>query len=119
MNKSCKAFEMKDPAEAWEHMRLDIIRDYGDCAYGHFLHTWDDGKRMLARCRNCGGFILIQKSEFHAFTDGDDSYYSDYFPVENEEEADRLNMMFDGFAIEKCFPKRYLCMTNSCLHWSR
>ena len=119
MRKKCQAFTLKDAQAAWSHLDFEIVEDYGDRAYGHFLHTWDDGKRMLARCRTCGGFILIQKSEFHSFSDDDDSYYTDYFPVEDEKEADYLNKMYDGFAIEKAFPKRYLCMTNGRLHWSK
>lgn len=119
MGNKCQAFDFEDAEEAWEHMSLEILRDYGDFAYGHSLHTWDDGKRMLARCKTCGGFILIQKSEFHSFSDGDDSYYTDYFPVEDEKEADKFNKMYSGFDIEKAFPERYLCMTDLRLHWSR
>lgn len=118
MKKRCEAFEMKDLREAWEHMDYRIVKDYGDYANGHNLHTWDDGKRLLAKCRTCGGFILIQRSEFHSFSDGDDSYYTDYFPVENEEEAEKYNELYDGFEIERRFPGRYLCMTNLRLHWS-
>jgi len=55
MGKACIAFEMREATEAYEHMQYDIIKDYGDYAYGHYLHTWDEGKRMLARCKNCGG----------------------------------------------------------------
>ena len=63
MEKACIGFEMPDAAEAWEHMKFEIVKDYGDYAYGHCLHTWDDGKRMLARCRTCGGYILIAYAE--------------------------------------------------------
>ena len=118
MGKKCLAFDMEDVGEAWKHMELEIIEDYGDRAYGHFLHMWDDGKRMLGRCRKCGGYVLVQKSEFHSFTDGDDSYYSDYFPVSGREEADSLNRQFNGSEIERAFPERYLRVTNLRLSWS-
>ena len=119
MSKKCHAFALKDAEAAWEHMQLETVKDYGDYAYGHYLHTWDDGKRMLTKCKTCGGFVLIQKSEFHSFMGGDDGYYTDYFPVEDEIEADKYNQMYVGFEIEKAFPERYLCMTNLRLHWSQ
>lgn len=117
--KRCRAFEMKDPLQARQHMKLVMIRDYGWSAYGHPLHTWDDGGRYLARCETCGGLVLVQKSEFHSFSDlSDDSYYTDYFPVDSEAEAEELNRKYDGFAIEREFPERYLCMSNLLVHWS-
>lgn len=93
----CKAFDIEDRKEALEHIEMDIIKDYGDYAYGHCLYTWDDGKRLLAKCRKCGGYILIQKSEFHG---SDDSYYTDYFAVEDEEDAEEKNRLYDGFQLE-------------------
>ena len=118
MGKKCRAFDLKDERKAWEHLDLEIIKEYGSYAYGHSLHTWDSGERMLARCKTCGGLILIQSSEFHSFCD-DDSYYTDYFPVDSEEEAEKLNKMYNGFEIETEFPERYLCRTNGSLHWSK
>lgn len=117
---ACIGLGMDSLADAWNHMQYEIVKNYGDFAYGHYLHTWDDGERMLARCKNCGGYILIQGSEFHSFSDeSGDSYYTDFFPVEGPEDAERLNREFDGFRIEREFPSRYLCMTNLRLHWSQ
>ena len=119
IGKACIGFEFDDAQQAWDHMQFEIIKDYGDYAYGHCLHTWDDGKRMLAKCKACGGYVLIQKSEFHAFSDmSSDSYYSGFFPVESAEDAEELNRKFDGFSIEREFPSRYLCRTDLRLHWS-
>lgn len=117
MEKACVGFSMDDVSQAFEHMQLEIVKDYGDYAFGHSLHTWDDGKRMLARCKTCGGYILIQKSEFHAFSDSD-SYYTEYIPVDGADEAQKLNRRWSGSEIEARFPSRYLCMTNLRLHWS-
>lgn len=114
----CIGFEMENAQDALSHMNFEIIRDYGDSAYGHDLHTWDEGKRLLAKCKNCGGYVLIQKSEFHSFTDSPDGYYTDYFPVGNEQEADMYNQRFNGFDIERDFPTKYLCQTNGRVHWS-
>ncbi|MBQ9154753.1 MAG: hypothetical protein IJ130_13205 [Solobacterium sp.] len=118
MTKRCEAFAMQDAVQAWKHIQPEIIRRYGDDAYGHALHTWDEGGRMLIRCRRCGGLLLVQKSEFHSYMD-DDSYYTDWFPVDNEQDADQLNRMYDGFAIERQFPERFLCMTDLRVHWSK
>lgn len=115
----CIAFKFADPREAYGHMKYDLVKDYGGFAYGHYLHTWDDGNRFLARCRNCGGYILIQSSEYHSFTDAPDGYYTDWFPVESPEEADMLNQKFDGFMIEREFEDRYLMETNGKLSWSK
>ena len=110
---------MKDPVEAYKHIRINVVRDYGDYAYGHPLYVWDDGRRILGKCIHCGGYVLIQKSEFHSFTDAPDGYYTDYFPVSSLEEADELNRKYDGFAIEREFQGRYLMETNGHVRWSK
>ena len=53
----CIGFTMKDVAAAYEHMEFELVEAYGDFAYGHYLHTWDDGGRSLFRCKNCGGYV--------------------------------------------------------------
>lgn len=118
MEKECLAFQMRDPRDAWKHMKCEIVKNYGEQACGHMLHTWDDGGRYLARCRNCGGYILIQQSEYHGIGDGDDDYYTDYFPVCGAEDAEKYNRLYDGYTIELSFPKRYLMKTNLKLRWS-
>ncbi len=119
MRNYCKAFHMEDATEARKHMDLQTVRFFGDHAYGHSLHTWDGGERLLCRCRRCGGYVLVQSSEFHSFTDAGDSYYTDYFFLGGPEEADELNREFDGFQIEQQYRERYLCNTNGRIHWSR
>ena len=117
----CECFTYKDPKEAYLHIwskRLKQVLNYGRKQYGHYLHTWDDGERFLARCGACGGYILVQASEFHGI-DVDDSYYTDFFPVSSPGEADELNRKYDGFTIEFEFGKRYLMETNGSLRWSR
>lgn len=114
----CIAFQMQNVTEACTHMKYGVIINYGGEAYGHNLYTWDDGKRYLARCNNCGGYILVQQSEFHSFS-GEDGYYTDYFPVDSPEEADELNKKYDGFKIETMFKKRYLMKTNGRICWSK
>ena len=114
----CEAFELELSDAAMEHIKdFTIVKEYGSSAYGHPLHTWDRGERYLIRCNKCGGFILVQSSEYHGF--GDDDDYVDYFPVENEDEAEMLNKKYDGFAIETEFTGRYLMKTNGRVSWSR
>lgn len=112
----CIAFQMAEAKDAFDHMVLESVCNYGSHAYGHSLHTWDEGERILCRCKNCGGYVLIQMSEFHSFS-GNDSYYSDYFPVESEAEADELNRKYGGFEIESKFEGRYLIRDGSKPHW--
>ena len=57
MRKACIGFEMKNAVEAFTHMELELVEAYGDYAYGHCLHTWDDGERHLSRCKKCGGYF--------------------------------------------------------------
>ncbi|MBR2671421.1 MAG: hypothetical protein IKE27_04400 [Oscillospiraceae bacterium] len=116
--KTCHIFDIYDPNEAWNSMDNEIVKDYGDYCNGHYLYTWDDGGRKLMRCRKCGGYILMQKSEFHSFMD-DDSYYTDFFPVSGDEEAQMLNEKYSGFALEGQFPGRYLMRSDGQCSWSR
>lgn len=119
MTRICIAFAMEEAKCAYKHIdeNWETVTRYGDAAYGHELYVWDDGCRILGRCRECGAFILKQVSEYHGMED--DDYYVDYFPVADPEEADRLNRQYDGFAIERAFPHRYLMKTNGRLSWSR
>ena len=81
----CKAFEMTDRNEQFKHLKnVKKIENFGDFCNGHYLHTWDDGHRILSKCPECNAYILIQVSEYHG---SDDSYYIDYFPVASREAA--------------------------------
>lgn len=117
MKKACIGFEMEDAAEAYKHMDPELVEDYGDMAYGNILHTWDDGERYLCRCKTCGGYILVQNSEFHDMSGGDDSYYTDYFPVDSPEAADELNRKYNGFDLEFESGIRFLIIDHKP-HWS-
>lgn len=119
MGKPCEAFSYQDAVEAYRHMKLVPVQEYGSSLYGHSLHTWDAGSRFLARCAVCGGYILVQESEFHSFSDAPDDDYTDFFPVSSPEEADELNRKYSGSEIETAFQPRYLMRTNDCLHWSK
>ena len=117
--KPCDGFNFVSASDAFRHMKYEIIEDYGKFQYNHRLYVWDDGNRVLAKCKNCGGYILIQSSEYHSFTDAPDGYYTDFFPVSSPEEADELNRKFDGFQIEREFKQRYLMETDGVLRWSK
>ena len=119
MGKPCMAFSLEDAAAAYEHMKPVPVQEYGSSLYGHSLHTWDAGGRFLARCSACGGYILVQESEYHSFSDAPDDDYTDFFPVSSPEEADELNRKYSGSEIETAFPSRYLMRTNGRLHWSK
>lgn len=118
-SKPCLAFSLNDAKEAIEHMSgREVVKHYGSQCNGHALYTWDDGERILFRCKKCGGYILVQLSEFHGMED--DEHYADYFPVSGSEEAEELNWKYNGFEIENAFPDRYLMVEDSSLpHWSK
>ena len=116
--KPCIGFCIADAFEAfcWHMDQTDVVEEYGDRYLHNWLHTWDDGGRRLLRCRKCGGYILCQYSEYHGM-DYDD-YYLDYFPVSGAEEAHILNEKYDGYAIEKEYPGRWLiCDPGRAPQW--
>lgn len=117
-HKPCVAFEMDNLEDALNHMKYEVVEEYGDKCNRNWLHTWDDGKRFLAKCKNCGGYILVQMSEFHSFS-GNNSYYTDFFPVSGSSEAKKLNKLYGGFEIEQKFPKKYIMETNGTYAWHR
>ena len=116
-NKACSAFQLDDPVEAFEHIRQGrkIIKNYGDRYGSNYLHTWDEGNRILYQCTLCGGFILGQFSEFHGVED--DDYYTDYFPVDGPEDAERINAEYDGERIEEKFPEKWMIADVGNPHW--
>lgn len=114
----CIGFQMENVTDAFWHMDYEVVEDYGERAYGHYLYTWDEGRRFLGRCKKCGGYILIQRSEFHSFV-GEDSCYTDYFPVDSAREADELNQKYDGFEIENKFPGKYMIRDGLQIGWTK
>ncbi|MDC7292052.1 MULTISPECIES: hypothetical protein [unclassified Butyrivibrio] len=78
---TCKAFSIENPNEAYEHMKLKRIIQYNDADYDHPLYTWNEGERVLCQCENCGGYVLVQFSEYHGVED--DDYYTDYIEADS------------------------------------
>ena len=113
----CSAFLLDDPVKALKHIEAgkQVLKNYGSRCGSSFLHTWDDGCRILYQCTLCGGFILGQFSEFHGMEK--DDYYSDYFPVDSPEDADLINAKYDGEHIETEFPERWLIADSGYPHW--
>ena len=108
----CKGFDLESAKDTYKHFRgkLFLLRDYGDVCNGHCLHSWDDGWRRLYRCLACGGLILVQRSEFH--DDDYDDYYTDYFPVDSEEEAQKLNEEYGGYDLEIAWTGKGVFLKN-------
>ena len=109
MGYPCVGFEMEYVRDAVDHFRgnLELVKDYGGCCGDNLLHEWDDGRRVLFRCKACGGYILKQYSEYHSFS-GDDSATAYYFPVSGPEEAAELNRTLNGEAIVRDFKGNYI-----------
>ena len=105
--KECKAFQMSNPKNALEHIRNNFegIKKYD-------LYQFDDGYRIFGKCKECNSYILIQSNEYHSFSDGEDSYYKDYFPVKNEEEVEELNKRYGGLSIEDAIDRKSIAVSN-------
>ena len=108
----CVGFDLPSAAEAYQHFHgmLEELWDYGDKCNENNLHTWDDGGRKLCRCHDCGGLVLVQKSEYHG--QENDDYYTDYFPVDSVQEAEQLNELYGGWAIEKEWNGKKVFVSN-------
>jgi hypothetical protein len=108
-------------------MDFEVVEEYGDMyrspdgKHVHCLHTWDDGHRTLIRCKKCGALFLRQFSEFHDMSGGNDCYYTDFFPVNDREEALLYNEKYDGFALEESYNGRVIKRNNTSAgdswHW--
>ena len=112
----CIAFSMEDAEEAYKHIEKERVKDYGARCVDSILHTWDDGQRLLMRCKKCGGFFLLQVSEFHGVEE--DRYFQDLFPVTGPNEARIINETYDGEKIELEFHHRWMII-DGCPHWKK
>ncbi len=110
--KECKAFQMSNPKEALEHIKnnFEKIKEYD-------LYEFDDGYRLLGRCKECNEYILIQSNEYHSFSNDKDSLYTDYFPVLDEKEVEELNEKYGGKSLENAIKRKILAATNGDIHW--
>lgn len=118
----CHIWDIADGKEAWDSFHGRLVKDYGDNVTGgdqilHWNHMWDDGGRLLLRCKECGGLVLVQSSEFHSFTDSPDGYYEDWIPVASEEEAHLLNILLDALPMEN-YSCRHLRRNNGKCFWT-
>ncbi len=117
INHPCIGFTMENAAEALSHMDKELVEDYGGFCNDHYLYIGDDGKRLLYKCKRCGGFILAQCYE--VFGEFDDEYFVDYFPVSGQEEAADLNERYDGHQIKELFAGKYITLDNYMnAYWS-
>lgn len=108
----CMGFDLPTAAEAYEHFHglLEELWDYGDKCNENYLHTWDDGGRKLCLCHDCGGLVLVQKSEYHG--QENDDYYTDYFPVDSVQEAEQMNYLYSGYDLETKWKGKKVLVTN-------
>ncbi|MBR2660527.1 MAG: sel1 repeat family protein [Clostridia bacterium] len=120
----CHFWETGDAEEAEKAFRGTLVRDYGeytaleDGTVLHYNYMWDDGARFLTRCDECGGLVIMQRSEYHScFDDDGDGYYQDWIPVASVEEADLMNILWGGLDLEG-YPFRHLRGNNFKYSWT-
>ena len=108
--KMCCMFKCETAEEANKKAlnNLVVVEEYGSKCNGHSLHTSDSGERWLARCKECGAYVLVQYSEVWY----QDKEYYDYYPVESIEHARELNKKYDGYGIEFVYQSKKLFITN-------
>ena len=93
--------------KTFDERNLKFIKNYGSGSLGHPYHTWDEGDRDLFQCKKCGAYLLRQYSEVHM----PDATYIDYFPVEDEADAEEVNRRYDGWSIETDYPYKGIFLT--------
>ena len=115
-NHPCVGFIMENASAALSHMEKELVEDFGELCNNHYLYIGDEGKRLLYKCKRCGGYILAQCYELYG--DDEDEYFVDYFPVTCVEEAKDLNLRFDGYQIKEHFVGKYITLDNYMnAHW--
>lgn len=93
--------------ETFDERNLEFVKSYGSGTLDHPFYTWDEGDRTLFRCTKCGAYVLRQYSEIHM----PDATYIDYFPVEDEADAEEVNRKYDGWTIEGDYPYKGIFFT--------
>ncbi len=120
----CHIYGIEDAKEAYKQLEVEYVKSYGDetrLPDGTLLHynsVWDDGYRVLLRCKHCGGLLLKQVSKYESMSDDVDGYYEDYIPVWSEEEAELLNILLAPMEFENQ-PIKLLRGNNHKYHWTR
>ncbi len=115
---ACHAFDEEDPQKAYDCLSdIEPVKEYGRTWNGKRLYICDTGERTLCRCKICGGYVLVQASEYHNPV-GDDTEFYDYIPVSDELEAEEINDMYDGESLARKSKIRYLQYTHGKAVWS-
>ena len=120
--KLCCLFDYTNAEIAYKNMDFRTIKEYGDCVKNpdgsikHWNFAWDDGHRSLFQCKRCGAYFIYQSSEYHA---SEDSYYSDWYQVEDEHKASIINDVLDGDQLDKEYKAPRIIKTNGKLSWNK
>lgn len=97
-----KIFDRFEDGDFEAIKELKIIKDYGsherwEDGELHPLFQWDAGGRKLARYEEDGSLFLVQTSVVINFEDDDEE--RDWFQVESEDQAEKINKCLDGQAL--------------------
>ena len=116
--KICIAFRINDPEVAYMHINMngaEVVKDYGNYAYDHFMSDGKNGWRKLLRCKTCHGMYLVQKTSEND-KDGSKENVT-YFPVKSIHGADELCIKYDGMEILYYFDDRFLDIEGDVPNW--
>lgn len=123
--KYCCIFSYDKPSKAIHHLEYDVIRDLGNRVYKddgsikHSTHVWDSGGRKIIRCKKCNAIFLYQWSEFHDSIGIQDSFYENYYLVDDVNEAIDLNNKYNGLELETKHTGLRLWNSGDDWYWSK
>lgn len=122
---ACCIFSCDTPAKAINHFEYEVLQDLGSKVYNddgsvrHSTFVWDTGGRKIIRCKKCNAIFLYQWSEFHDSFGDQDSFYEDYFFVDDVNEAINLNNTYNGFELETKYTRLRIWNSGDDWYWNK
>ena len=121
--KRCCLFSYNTAEEAMAQKPFKRIEVFGnkqlnpDGTVKHWLHSGENGERMLVKCKKCGALFLWQSS--YMTWRNDTVYHELILPVENRETALEYNEKYNGWFLESNYCGLYIWETSKGWVWNK